>query len=192
MFRQNFGYTVAILEVMIADLTSTGRSSTFDAICGRHFTDFTYLARGGGIPMAWEEDCTCEGLMHIQAALIRGGFQFNQENSDIRNWFTRVYKNFTITYKRKLDRAATDEFDPNLLGDLMDESDYEWKEHLLTQLNIAFTALCADCKYILTAYYWEKRTYKSLAEEFNMIDNNMNQKAKRCRETLKNALKKLL
>ena len=132
-FKKNFGYTVAECQQLIADLQSKSHSPTFDSICGRHFSDFSGLARSAGIPIDWSKDCASEGLMHIQKALIAGQFTFSEENSDIRNWFTKVYKNFAISYKRKLDRKTTDELPSNLFDNWIDESDHEFKEELLAK-----------------------------------------------------------
>lgn len=193
MFTKNFGYSVEQCQTMIAELQSKkGRSSTFDAICGKHFADFTQMARGAGVPTDWMEDCASEGLMHIQAALCRNGFRFDRNDSDIRNWFTKVFKNFAITYQQKISKGATDELSSNIFDNLTDDADSDWKEHLLTQFNIAFAQLCADCQYLLKARYWEKRSYKNIGAELNMIENTANQNTRRCRLELKEFLKNVL
>ncbi|MEN0003886.1 MAG: sigma-70 family RNA polymerase sigma factor [Bacteroidota bacterium] len=173
---QNFGLTETAFEQLVAELQA-GNDQLFERIFLKHFEDCVKFITNQ-YRASWEDayDASMECLIEFQHRLKAGKIHYG----NLRFLFTRMAGQIYLKWikKEQLKDTMEETFD-------VAEPPEQLDPELLEVLNMAWEKMCADCKNILKAFYYNGMPLNELAEKLQKKPAAVRKQKQRCLDKLR-------
>lgn len=175
--EKNFGLTEAEFNNLLAKLKE-GDQRLFEKVFLVHFEDcMSYLRRKDRATQEAAYDATMDAYLHFRTLLIAKKISYG----NLRYLLTRMARQH---YQRRQKRGQIFTELPDFVGELAEEeADISPEEYEL--LSRAFKSLGSNCRDLLRAFYYARRSLKDIAKEEGRSAPAVRKQKSRCVETLK-------
>lgn len=175
--EKNFGLTEAEFQ-RLADSLAQGDQRLFERVFLAHYKDcLNYLIRKDGLAYAEAYDLTMDTLLLFRDLIIAGKIRYG----NLRYLFTRMARQAHLRGKKKNHHLTS------MTDSCLDfsEDEPELSEEEFDLLGRAFKSLGEECRRLLRAHYYLRRSLKDIAIEEDRAPATVRKQKSRCVATLR-------
>ncbi len=175
--EKNFGLTEAEFKQLANSLTQ-GDQRLFERVFLAHYKDcLNYLVRKDGLAHAEAYDLTMDTLLLFRDLIIAGKIRYG----NLRYLFTRMARQAHLRGKKKKEHLT------GMTNSCLEfpEDEPELSQEEFDILGRAFKSLGKECKHLLRAHYYLRRSLKDIATEEDRAPATVRKQKSRCVATLR-------
>jgi len=182
LLDKNFGLSPSEFDHLLTELKS-GDDTLFEKIFLHHFSScHQYIMKNYKATSEDAHDITMDTLLAFYVRLKEGKIVYG----NLRFLFTQMAGQLYLKrIKQQKNEQVANELLPDFLENPVDEC-------MLQLLDKAWEQLQPPCRNLLSAYYFEHKTLKEIAEAEGRSDVAVRKQKQRCLDKLRNFMKQLL